>query len=495
MLVKYHQVTAESLLADMPFDAGSIYFCLDTKYIFLDPIGETDRIPINSDHTILFTEVERENIIAPIPGRVYIVLESGSLYIYSNNNWNHISDNTKMNKNNPTGTGSFSLNRKADTDIGNYSHAEGYNNTASGNYSHAEGSSNISSGEYSHTEGRNTKASSKRAHAEGTNTTASGESSHAEGMSTTSSGLSSHAEGNQTESSGSNSHAEGDITKASGNESHAEGFNTKASGGRSHAEGDQTESYGANSHAEGYNTKAYGDNSHVQGKYNIIDRENKYVHIVGNGTDETYSNAHTIDWNGLGWFAGGLKIGGTGQDDTSAEDVAKKKNSIFYIVGDSTTAGTWTGTHEDITKYYDGLTIAYKTNIAGISGGSTLNINGLGAIDVVRNTTTAITTHYEVGSILILTYTTDSDKAYWKIADYDSDTKTRSSNKSGSKMFIIGATTQSSNGQTTYSNSKCYIGTDNCLYSNGAKVTTAADVNTLIDTKLESIAVAEEMSF
>ena len=44
-----------------------------------------------------------------------------------------------LTKSNPTGTGSFSLNRKADTTIGNYSFAEGYNNTASGKYSHAEG--------------------------------------------------------------------------------------------------------------------------------------------------------------------------------------------------------------------------------------------------------------------------------------------------------------------------------------------------------------------
>lgn len=46
---------------------------------------------------------------------------------------------TKMDKLNPTGTGAFSLNRKANTTIGNYSTAEGYNCTASGKYSHAEG--------------------------------------------------------------------------------------------------------------------------------------------------------------------------------------------------------------------------------------------------------------------------------------------------------------------------------------------------------------------
>lgn len=45
-------------------------------------------------------------------------------------------------------------------------------------------------------------------------------------------------------------------------------------------------------------------------------------------------------------------------------------------------------------------------------------------------------------------------------------------NKTGTKMFLVAATEQSAN-PTTYSNSNCYIGTDNCLYSGGAKVLTA----------------------
>ena len=158
---------------------------------------------------------------------------------------------------------------------------------------------------------------------------------------------------------------------------------------------------------------------------------------------------------------------------------ADKENSIFFIDGTGTEAGVWLGTHTEITEYFQGLTIAYKVGVAGVSGGSTLNINNLGAVAVVRNNGSAITTHYGVGSILVLTYDVGSDTgtAYWKLADYDSDTKTRSSNKASTKMYIIGATSQSTSGQTTYSNSKCYIGTDNCLYSNGSKVATATDLD------------------
>ena len=51
--------------------------------------------------------------------------------------------------------------------------------------------------------------------------------------------------------------------------------------------------------------------------------------------------------------------------------------------------------------------------------------------------------------------------------------KQTSSASSTSKLFLIGATSQSANASTTYSNSKCYVGTDNCLYSNSTKVLTS----------------------
>ena len=51
--------------------------------------------------------------------------------------------------------------------------------------------------------------------------------------------------------------------------------------------------------------------------------------------------------------------------------------------------------------------------------------------------------------------------------------KKTSSANSASKLFLIGATSQSADASTTYSNSNCYVGTDNCLYSNNTKVLTA----------------------
>ena len=177
---------------------------------------------------------------------------------------------------------------------------------ASGQGAHAEGTSTIASKLSAHAEGYSTVASNRGAHAEGYSTLASAQSAHAEGNGTTASGEDSHAEGLKTISLGYYSHAEGNGTIASGTGSHAEGFVAKASG-----------SY---SHAEGFLTEASGSYQHVQGQYNIKDTSNKYAHIVGNGADDNNrANAHTLDWDGNAWFAGDIKIGGTGYDDSNAK--------------------------------------------------------------------------------------------------------------------------------------------------------------------------------
>lgn len=161
-----------------------------------------------------------------------------------------------------------------------------------------------------------------------------------------------------------------------------------------------------------------------------------------------------------------IKIGNSEYDLTAS-------NGIYYVEGTGSTAGTWLGSHDDITSYYPGLMIAYKIGIAGASA-TTLNINNLGAVTVVKNATTAISTNFAVNSVIFLVYTVDSGTAYWKAHDYDANTKntTGTSEKASTKLYITGATSQTSSGTTTYSNKKVYIGTDNCLYSNDNKVVT-----------------------
>jgi hypothetical protein len=177
-------------------------------------------------------------------------------------------------------------------------------------------------GDFSSSFGIGCEASGGCSHAEGEGTTASGDYSHAEGSSNNASGNSSHAEGSNTTASGGCSHAEGYKTVASGSISHAEGNTATASGNYSHAEGNATTASGYNSHAEGHGTIAHGENQHAEGKYNIEDTDDKYAHIVGNGNSNNKSNAHTLDWQGNGWYAGKLSQEGTPTED---KDLVTKK--------------------------------------------------------------------------------------------------------------------------------------------------------------------------
>jgi hypothetical protein len=234
-------------------------------------------------------------------------------------------DATKMDKADPAGTGTFSMNRKSGTTIGVNSVAVGYETEASGDYSYAEGhntkatTNSSAKGVYSAAGNNHVHATAGYAtHAEGYGTVASGIASHAEGDGSTASGNGSHAEGGLTTASGSMSHAEGWTTIASESYSHAEGAFTKAHGTCSHAEGNYTEARGNLSHVEGNYTFANSRLQHVQGEYNILDTEGtattrgKYAHIVGNGTsDRARSNAHTLDWSGNAWFAGDVYVGST----------------------------------------------------------------------------------------------------------------------------------------------------------------------------------------
>lgn len=72
-----------------------------------------------------------------------------------------------MEATNPVGTGLFSMNRKANSTVGTYSFAEGYDTTASASYSHAEGYKTTASAMCAHAEGRGTVANGPSQHVAG----------------------------------------------------------------------------------------------------------------------------------------------------------------------------------------------------------------------------------------------------------------------------------------------------------------------------------------
>lgn len=218
-------------------------------------------------------------------------------------------------------------------------------------------STNIASGRYSHAEGMNNIASGSTSHAEGYDVEASGSYSHAEGYSTTASASRSHAEGWSTEATAQGAHAEGFATHATGQNSHAEGDNATASGRASHAEGYGTDAIADYSHAEGMNTNASSEYQHVQGKYNIIDTEDTYAHIVGNGTgNSARKNAHTIDWKGNANFAGDVYVGNA----------------------DTNKAGKKLATEEYVTNTVNAIDIPVDS-VNGKTGAVTLSASDVGA--------------------------------------------------------------------------------------------------------------------
>ena len=343
-----------SISSAVPFNDGYCYFTPDNKKFYIDWLDESGgqhRDPLNSllsDTLLSVYNDSNGNTVqtsAKLVGGTSSIINSNeeiptSAVLYAKfDEIKKITDGLnqdKMDKVNPTGTGYFSLNRKADHTPGTNSVAVGNQTTASGYASHAEGKSTIASGHQSH--------------AEGNSTTAQGGASHSEGDSTTASGYASHAEGWGTTASQNDSHAEGTSTTASGRGSHAEGNSTIASGYNSHAEGNFTTASGDQSHAEGYYTTATHKSQHVEGEYNIADsstatadNRGTYVHIVGNGTSDTArSNALTLTWGGDLWHSGrlshGNSVSATGLGAYSGGSETSALGDYSHAEGISTTA-------------------------------------------------------------------------------------------------------------------------------------------------------------
>lgn len=153
--------------------------------------------------------------------------------------------------------------------------------------------------------------------------TASNDFTFAMGIQTTASAPGAHAEGGLTVAKASYSHAEGFRSGSTGEYSHVEGIVCESSGQGSHAEGYYTVASGQRSHSEGCFTEAASQYQHVQGKYNVVDSNGVYAHIVGNGTGKNNRhNAHTLDWQGNAWYSGKVTTGAAPVEDM---DLTTKK--------------------------------------------------------------------------------------------------------------------------------------------------------------------------
>ena len=153
-------------------------------------------------------------------------------------------------------------------------------------------------------------------------------------------------------------------------------------------------------------------------------KANAITGLSGSGKTITYTKGSgttgTITVDNVSNASNATKATQDGNGNVIVDTYAKKTNGIYYVVGTGTTDGTWLGSSDDITEYYDGLTIAYKLNIAGAST-TTLNINGLGAKTVYLRGTTKLTTQYAVDTVIIAVYTTVDGTGRWYVNDYDAN--------------------------------------------------------------------------
>lgn len=325
--LKFFKGKEEDLLKKTDIEAGAIYHCTDTKNTYLGT-SQNGLIPYSSAIGKATNKIGGEifnDYANNIAGEGAHAEGIGTTASGVGSHAEGCSDGSFSTVARGQGSHAEGIGTQA---AGRGSHTEGKGTTASGIASHAEGNGSQTDGQAAHAEGETTKAYGNGAHAEGKNTTAgtsdrSKIGAHAEGFESQALNSSAHAEGYNTRATGDASHSEGNGTTASGINAHAEGEGTSAQGRASHAEGKNCEAVGDYSHAEGIGTFARADAQSVIGKYNEKDINWNYVHIVGNGnSDADRKNIHTLDWNGNAWFAGNLKIGGTGPDDPSAKEVS-----------------------------------------------------------------------------------------------------------------------------------------------------------------------------
>lgn len=138
------------------------------------------------------------------------------------------------------------------------------------------------------------------------------------------------------------------------------GFANGVSGSYSLAVGQYNNISNFSSTAFGNGLIARGKMQHVQGKYNIEDSESKYVHIVGNGKNDTArSNAHTLDWSGNAEYAGDVKANACGgENPVSLVEVAEKVNNVKEVF---MITATLNGSTYTLDKTYTDITTAIES--------------------------------------------------------------------------------------------------------------------------------------
>ena len=169
------------------------------------------------------------------------------------------------------------------------------------------------------------------------NTTDQNAKAYTLGFRTGAAGPMSLAVGPDAEAAGGYSYAGGRMAKAWGRTAYATGDHTTAWGYASTAEGNYTNAFGGSSHAQNEGTQANGEAQTTLGRYNVTDTTSAV--IIGNGTtNNTRSNALTVDWSGNVGAAGKVDAANIGNRSYTG-DLNDLTDTGIYYVGSAATNG------------------------------------------------------------------------------------------------------------------------------------------------------------
>lgn len=201
----------------------------------------------------------------------------------------------KMDRDNPWGTGSLSINRPVDSEVGGFSVVAGANNEASGYCSVALGQDNIAKYAQSVAVGYGNKVYCMNGFAEGSDNTLG------------------DPEDTTVTGAGANGHVEGAGNTVVGVNGHAQGYHCVSAAPNSMAGGSGSRAMGANSTALGAGVTVYAVGGLTCGRDNVPDTSGQYLFTVGNGTSNEGGEPHdafNVRANGDAIVSGRLFVDG-----------------------------------------------------------------------------------------------------------------------------------------------------------------------------------------
>lgn len=196
----------------------------------------------------------------------------------------------------------------------------------------------------------------------------------------------------------------------------------------------------------------------------ILTGDEKYIVVPQSRVEELLLAIYKNGGGGGGGGTAGIKYLGVIDNYKNLSTTAKKGD--YYLAGTA---------DKDKNVHVGDMLIAQKDNPSATIDNSNYRLLHT---ELDTDTTYTITQDSKDAHIFYFKASTETGTGT-KITIPDNDTKTTaaSDEKAATKLYLVGTMTQDANGVKTYANAKVYIGTDDCLYSNGKKVAFQEDVD------------------